>query len=390
MSKITEMLASVFMVLLASIFTLMLVEIAANIFVTKFASPEQFNRYASWRQLEYRHREEGARVSTHRYLGYYPTPGWEKDDNRHNSLGYRGLEVTVPKPPGEFRIVCLGGSTTYTSVVSDHRLSYPAQLQEHLRAAGFENVTVVNAGLYDYTTWEMLINFQFRVLDLEPDLVIVYHGINDIQSRLVWPPEAYRGDNSGARTSQSGIFVPRLLEYSTLARILLIKTGFANPHSTLGRVFISRPGTSYIDDWDTQTTSQTYPSGIFTEVTPEEMLAANPPIYYRRNLENLIAIAEPRNIGVILATMAYRKVSPQVNNRGGSPLFWTAMDEHNQVVREVAAETTAHLLDFASVFPPDEDLYDKDGIHLIEKGANEKARIFAEFIESIKLIPRSP
>ena len=164
--------------------------------------------------------------------------------------------------------------------------------------------------------------------------------------------------------------------------------GFTQPHSTLGRVLISMPETSYIDEWDFQTTSQTYPSGIFSRITPEEMLAANPPIYYRRNIKNLVAIAEHRNIQVILSTMAYKKVSAKANNRGGSPLFWAALDEHNQVVREVATETAAHLLDFAIIFPPDSSLYVKDGIHRNEKGANEKARIISEFIEKNNLIPR--
>src|SRR5436190_20413136 len=39
-------------------------------------------------------------------LDYY---GWF----RINSMGFRGREVSASKPPGTFRIVCLGGSTTF-------------------------------------------------------------------------------------------------------------------------------------------------------------------------------------------------------------------------------------------------------------------------------------
>jgi len=382
----TETLSNTFIILVGSLLTLVLLEIAANVYITHFASPERFSRYASLKQIEQRNREQGIRVSHHRYMGYYPTPSWEQGVNRHNSLGYRGEEVDIEKGDGEFRIICLGGSTTYTSVVQDHRLSYPAQLQNQLHEAGFDNVTVINAGLYDYTTWESLINFQFRSLDLEPDMVIVYHAINDIQTRMVWPPEAYHGDNSGERVASTGIFTPSLLEYSTLARFLLIKAGMVEPHSSLRRLFITRPETAYIDDFDEQTTRNTYPSGQFTETTPEEMLKQNPPIFFKRNLENLIAIADFHDITVILSTFAYLPVSPEANNRGGSPIFWNAMDEHNQVIRKVAQATPAHLIDFAMQFPPDPALYDRDGIHLVEAGAREKARIFAEFIRDNNLI----
>jgi len=86
----------------------------------------------------------------------------------------------MPKPAGQFRIVCLGGSTTYTSDVKDYRDSYPYLLEKYLKAQGYNDVTVVNAGAGSWSSWESLINFQFRVLDLDPDLIIVYHGINDI------------------------------------------------------------------------------------------------------------------------------------------------------------------------------------------------------------------
>ena len=388
MSKTTETLANLFIILVTSLITLGLLEVAANVYLTDYATAEQFNRYASWKQLRQKQQDQAVRVSAHRYLGYYPTPGWSEGDNRHNSRGFRGDEIPLEKAPGEFRIVCLGGSTTYTSAVPDYRKSYPAQLQAALRKAGYDNVTVINAGLYDYTSWESLINFQFRALDLDPDLVIVYHAINDIESRFVWPPAAYHGDNSGARVADTGIFSPGLLEHSAIGRILLIKAGLAKPHSTLARLFIARPETSYMEEYDRQTVSKSYPENIFTEVTPEKMLQTNPPVYFKRNLENLIAIADFRGIDVILSTMAFIPVSPEANNRGGSPLFWAAMNEHNQVMRDITNNTSAYLLDFSALFPKDAGLYETDGIHLNEAGALEKARIFSEFIQKSNLVTR--
>ena len=56
---------------------------------------------------------------------------------------------------------------------------------------------MINAGLAGWSSWESMINFQLRLLDLEPDLIIVYHAVNVLHARLVWPPEAYQPDNSG-------------------------------------------------------------------------------------------------------------------------------------------------------------------------------------------------
>ena len=58
----------------------------------------------------------------------------------------------------------------------------------------YENIEVINAGVPGYTSWETLINFQFRVLDIEPDLIIIYHGTNDTHARLVLP-KFYQSDN---------------------------------------------------------------------------------------------------------------------------------------------------------------------------------------------------
>lgn len=41
-----------------------------------------------------------------------------------NSLGFRGAEIELPKPPGRTRILCLGGSTTYAFAVDDDA-AYP-------------------------------------------------------------------------------------------------------------------------------------------------------------------------------------------------------------------------------------------------------------------------
>ncbi|HOT49734.1 MAG TPA: hypothetical protein PLI07_02075 [Candidatus Hydrogenedentes bacterium] len=40
-----------------------------------------------------------------------------------NSAGFRDDEIVLPKPPGIYRILCIGGSTTFERVRND--LTYP-------------------------------------------------------------------------------------------------------------------------------------------------------------------------------------------------------------------------------------------------------------------------
>jgi hypothetical protein len=106
--------------LLATALTLAALEVGARIWLHVFADDAAFERYASWDDLVARLPQ---RLTPHRYLGYVTTPGYERGANRHDALGYRGADVPVPKPEGELRIVCLGGSTTYTPKAEDWRLS---------------------------------------------------------------------------------------------------------------------------------------------------------------------------------------------------------------------------------------------------------------------------
>ena len=155
-NRVQAILANAFLVLLACALICVGMEIAARVWLRSLASEQDFSRFASLRQL--RARGLDSRFIVHRYLGHYPTPNYVSGENRHNSLGYRGDEIDMPKPEGEFRIVCLGGSTTYTFAVADFRDSYPDRLQRYLRDEGFPNVRVVNAGAGSWSSWESLVN----------------------------------------------------------------------------------------------------------------------------------------------------------------------------------------------------------------------------------------
>ncbi len=389
--RIKNLGANLTLLVLSTLITFALIEGAARIYLWHFAPESKFGQYASINQLYRRYGDDfmetgKAKYSPHRYLGYYPTPGYRQGPNRHNALGFRGDEIEQPKPAGTYRIVCLGGSTTYSVAVDDYTQSYPYQLQQALHEQGYTNVEVINAGASGYTTWESLINLSFRVLDLDPDMIIVYHGINDVHPRLVWPPSAYRSDNSGARTANvPNIRMPPIWEYSTALRALLVEMAIIEPHSALDRTLNPKASTYYADLFDEQYQDKTYPSGIFADVSAQEMLEENPPIYFERNLRGMAAIAGGNEIDVVLATFAYSPLFTK-EPRVSSEEYRSAYAEQNEVIRQVAVGTGAYLYDFAQEMPTDEQ-YFADGRHFTAEGNRLRARLFAAYLVDSGLLP---
>ena len=123
------------------------------------------------------------------------TANYQQAPNRHNSLGFRGEEL-APNTTGVARIAFVGGSTMYGEGVPDYHMSLPDLLAFGLAREG-KPVQSINAGCPGWTSLETLLNLQLRLLELEPDYVVFYHGINDVLPRMVWPATAYRGDMSG-------------------------------------------------------------------------------------------------------------------------------------------------------------------------------------------------
>ncbi|MFQ5708224.1 MAG: SGNH/GDSL hydrolase family protein [bacterium] len=392
MKRFETLFLNFFLILLSLLVFFIILEVSGRIYLEHFASEKKFLKYASLKQLEHRiNRGDGNYYGKifHRYLGYCLTPNYRKGKNKHNSLGFRGDEIVIPKPEGEYRIFCLGGSTTYTSGVEDYRMAYPELLEQELKEQGFANVNVINAGTGGWSSWESLINFEFRILDLDPDMIIVYHGINDIHARFVWPPEAYRGDNSGkSAASFSEVFMPSILEYSTVIRALLIRAGITNSHADLSRTLNKRAETYYGLDFLRQKNRKTYPDGLFKKISAAQMLQTNKPIYFKRNIENMVILAHGRGIKTVLATFATSRLFEN-EPRVASKEYINAYAEMNQVLETVALETHANLFDFAGSFPRDKQYY-RDGRHVNQKGVKLKAKLFAQYLLENDLIPLNP
>jgi lysophospholipase L1-like esterase len=258
-------------------------------------------------------------------------------------------------------------------------------LELFLQEQGYKSVRVVNAGAGGWTSLESLINFQLRLLDLEPDMIVVYHAINDVHPRLVWPQDAYRGDASGYIGALPGVIMPNILEHSTVYRVLMIRAGLIRSHGDLGYTLF-RPASSYYgDEFLMQKIRGTYPDGIFRNVSALEMLKRNRPVFFVRNIENMVTVAKARNIQPVLVTFA---TSERFHNepRVSSIEYVGAFEEMNAELKAIAERHGVPVFDMAGVFPKDE-AYFTDGRHNTVKGAQLKAKMIADFLIANQLMP---
>ncbi len=77
----------------------------------------------------------------------------------------------------KLKVAILGGSTTFGVKISDHE-SWPYILQQKLGPGYY----VINLGVPGYSTIEAIIQMSLLVPEFKPDIIIHYHGWNDIRN----------------------------------------------------------------------------------------------------------------------------------------------------------------------------------------------------------------
>lgn len=120
--------------------------------------------------------------ASHPFRRFVLTPGQTyrttQVDLEINRFGMRGLAPETPKPKNQYRIFSMGGSSVF-----DHRVSvsWPEKLEKNLRQLGFQTVDSYCAGVPGYSSRETLAFYHDVIGNLEPDLVLLYQGWNDVK-----------------------------------------------------------------------------------------------------------------------------------------------------------------------------------------------------------------
>ncbi|MCP3916026.1 MAG: hypothetical protein GY711_10760 [bacterium] len=326
--------------------------------------------------------ERNRRLEPHPYLVGAPKPHWtstaKQKQASHNSFGLRGAEVTLEKPAGTRRIVCLGGSSTYGNGPTKDEATWPARLESklnHLRSG--VPVQVINAGAPSWSTFESLINLGTRMVAFEPDLVLVYHATNDVTPAL-WP--GARFDNLHFRRTWPTVRPSPVEPYLERSMIYLIwrkyGTSYLTERADLGFYGIRDYRADYTDPFG---------DGPFPRTGFEG---------FERNLRSIVATARAHGARVLLITQANWATDDDNFITGKNR--HRAIGEMTEITKALAAELDVALLDAkpqleerarSQMAERDKQNVFTNGVHLRDPGANFLATLIADFVLSENLLP---
>jgi lysophospholipase L1-like esterase len=307
---------------------------------------------------------QGAYVA-HPYLGLVPKPGWERTEGYQihvNALGLRGPETTREKPEGTYRIVCIGGSTTWGTGAHKDEWTYPARLEDllnHLveagRAPAGRRYEVLNGGVSGFNSADSLINLELRLAELKPDAVIDYDAVND--GRITQTRD-FQPDYSNVRRP------PPIIELPDFERFLLRHchlyarlTRGTDPEQQLGQM----ADYVFVPDHDKKTVS----SRLWIN---EYGLSV-----FGRNLREICAVSRALGAQPLLQTFAVREPDDP-NPSGMGPWVVRA----NQLIRDLGQELDVPVIPTAESLTGQEKLFD-DWVHFNDTGELAHARAVADF-----------
>ncbi len=320
----------------------------------------------------------------HPFLQVLPRPNLEGI----NADRFRGEPIDVDRPPGALRVFALGGSTTL-GVENRYADTYPALLHEMLRAR-FPNriVEVQNAGGAWWTTAHTLINYQLRVREFAPDVVIVFHGINDLY-RSFSPPwfavGEYRSDYSHYLGPQIGILGPQVgfLDEVTRPRFADLMIWRLARRAVLREPFPYSRNRSNVQR-------------LMDLMHPVEVTEFRSLDSFRENYALLIRSAMLDGTRVIVGSAPYL-YKPDLSDDERRMLFFApmfcaekgryptvasmqrGMEQFNAVARDVAAAAGVPFLDFAREVPRT-SRYFSDDVHMKRPGNEIVARMVYRWI----------
>lgn len=352
-------------------------EVVLRVCLLHFADEPRFKTYASGEMIQNRYSE--ARLILHDSLFYVTNPKFAYGPNKHNEQGFRGEEIERNSNQTKIRIACLGGSTTYSDGVKDYKESYPFLLQSFLGEMG-QKVEVINAGVPGYNSLQNLKNYELRIKHLEPDYIVLYQGINDLQNRLVWPPEAFQDRPTVSSTPKKHRSTPLWSSISCI-RVPLVMLKLIESQTSLEAI-IEVPDTYVGDEYRTQLMSGNYPTDLFKEVSIDSILTINTARYFEINTRQLIVAAEQAGSKVVLVTFVYSSDFEDIAPKLSRPEFQERLVEHNDIMRSLSEEFSLDLINLANTFEARPELF-TNGIHFNAEGNRQRSRQMAIVLQNI-------
>lgn len=294
----------------------------------------------------------------HHYINYTLDPktpyGGSYQFNERYKI--RRTEKIRPKRDIKWRALALGGSTTFDIMLGMEKDTWVYKLEEKIRKRSGNDYDVINGGVGGYTIVENIIHYIALLRHLDPDVVLLYVGINDAHARLFGDME-YDYSNYRKPWRSDGWILPEANKYLSGLfpyRYYFLKSSISNINATGIGAVTSKPYPG-VSDWDSA-------------------LKRNDTMVYRGYLETLVLLltAEGRQVIVI----------PQhfVAKNEADKIFIKGVVEHNVVNQEVANNLNVRYLDYTGVNSPFKLDDTVDNCHFNEAGSEKMAELVFDYL----------
>jgi lysophospholipase L1-like esterase len=248
--------------------------------------------------------------------------------------------------------------------------TWPARLEQHLRGARpARDIEVINAGCQGYSTHESLINLGLRGVEFQPDIVLVYHSINDVRCALY--PGAVR-DNTHWR------------QVWPVERPSAVQRGLERSYLYLGARF-------YLTDWwEERKDLMTYTVVDAAKYRDQDyyLHPSNDQGFanFQRNLINIAALARRHGAKVAFLTQALKEDGAGLKDALSRDLQIAGMARAREILYAVGAEDQVPVIDAETVLEAaaaaGEPIF-TDEVHLQDRGADLLGQTVAQ--ELLKL-----
>ena len=300
---------------------------------------------------------ESTNYIEHPYLNYAVNPNVTYGGFRQFNAEYRirRTEPIRPRDQVKWRVLVLGGSTTFGELLSRETDTWVFQLEQRVRTL-CGHCDVINGGVGGYTVLENFIHYATLLADLKPDLVLFYEGINDVHPRLF-------GDIT---SDYSNYRIPWRSEGAVLPR----------PNPALAWLY---PYRFYFLSRQILGVQQTGIGGVTSRPYPPSTewatsLKRNGPHVYKTHLRNLSLLISAQGSRAIIIPQHFVALN-EVDE-----IFMKGVVQHNIVNMEVAKELGIpffHELLASGTFGRDDTF---DNCHFNERGSAKMADLVFKFL----------
>lgn len=304
-----------------------------------------------------------------------------------NNMGFRGEHLHHPKPANEIRVFLVGGSTTECFYLDDSE-AIDRVLQNELNQfrGGATRVKVYNAGRSGEALDDHLSMIVHRILHLQPDIIVVFSGVNDLTKSIYGFDYLHYSIERGNSFSLSTLlkFIGTEFQIARRVHSLFHRTGSQSERQILENI---TQVSNYKEKVALRRAAKTTDDKPRLDLEP-----------YERNLKSIMGTAKGHNVKLVLITQ------PSTwNGQDGKSKSWqwmlyrngvtyredhmdAAMESLNRVVRQTATQQNIPVYDAAALMPKT-SAFIYDDVHLNVRGAQFIGKGLANLMREKGLIP---